>query len=148
MKLAEIAGWTNREPEKTFDEIMVAMGDSLSNVACSDDGEDAEDEDDQDIEQGMLSEDDNPSWVIGTITKTVQQRMERFRQKQMKLDAVTQPGWQDASEYCGERDKTYSPSELVVPAVVQPPTDYDTTAPSPTTCGDLIECLEIVPGIS
>jgi hypothetical protein len=86
MKLAETAGWTNRESEKTFDEIMVAMGDSLSNVACSDDGEDAEDEDDQDIEQDMLSEDDNPSWVMGTITKTAQQCTEWFWHMQMTLE--------------------------------------------------------------
>jgi hypothetical protein len=39
-----------------------------------------------------LSEDDEPGWVMGTITKTVQQHMERFRQKQMKIDELTQTG--------------------------------------------------------
>jgi hypothetical protein len=32
----------------------------------------------------------------------VQQRMERFQQKQMKLDKLTQPGWEDAADYFRE----------------------------------------------
>ena len=79
MTQAEIAGLTSREPEKTFEEMLVAIGDSLSDLASSDDGEDGEEEDDEETEQGNLSEDDEPGWVMGTITKTVQQRMERFR---------------------------------------------------------------------
>jgi hypothetical protein len=107
MRQAEIAGLTSREPEKTFEEMLVAIGDSLSDLASSDDGEDGEEEDDEETEQGNLSEDDEPGWVMGTITKTVQQRMERFRQKQMKLDELTQPGWEDAADYFRERDKRY-----------------------------------------
>jgi len=34
-----IAGLTSREPEKTFEEMLVAIGDSLSHLASSDDGE-------------------------------------------------------------------------------------------------------------
>jgi len=92
MKHAEIAGLTYREPKETFEEMLVAIGDSLSDLASSDDGKDGEDEDDEETEQGELSEDDEPSWVMGTIIKTVQQRTERFRQKQMKLDELNQPG--------------------------------------------------------
>jgi hypothetical protein len=99
MTQAEIAGLTSRKPEKTIEEMLVAIGDSLSDRASSDDGEDAEEEDDEETEQGNLSEDDEPSWVMGTITKTVQQRRERFRQKQMKLDELTQPGLEDAADY-------------------------------------------------
>ena len=84
--------------------MLVAIGDSLSDLASSDDGEDGEDDDDEETEQGKLSEDDEPGWVMGTITKTVQQRMERFRQKPMKLDELTQPGWEDAADYFRERD--------------------------------------------
>jgi hypothetical protein len=80
---AEIVGLTSREAEKTVEEMLVAIGDSLSDLASSDDGEDGEEEVDKETEQGNLSEDDEPGWVMGTITKTVQQRMERFRQKQM-----------------------------------------------------------------
>jgi len=61
-------GLTKGEPEKTFQEMMVAIGDSLSDLASSDDGEDEEDEDDEETEQGQLSEDDEPGWVMGTIT--------------------------------------------------------------------------------
>jgi len=86
---AEIAGLTCREPEKTFEEMLVAIGDSLSDLASPDDG------DDEETEQGKLSEEDEPGWVMGTIAKTVQQCMQRFRQKQMKLDELTQPGWED-----------------------------------------------------
>jgi len=66
--------------------MLVAIRDSLSDLASSDDGEDGEDEDDEETELGKLSEDDEPGWVMGTITETVEQRMERFRPTQMKLD--------------------------------------------------------------
>jgi len=147
MTHAEIAGLTPREPEKTFEEMMAAIGDSLSDLASSDDGEDGEDEDEE-TELGKLSEDDEPGWVMGTISKMVQQRMESFRQKQMKLDELTQPGWEDAADYFRERDKKYGTAELRVPVVVQPQTDDDPSAPPPTTFGELMERLDIVPGIS
>jgi len=107
---AENVGLTNGEPEKTFpektfQEMMVAIGDSLSDLASSDNGEDGEDEDYKQTEQGQLSEDDEPSRVMGTITKTMQQRPERFRQKQMTLNELTQLGWEDAADYFYERDK-------------------------------------------
>jgi len=149
MKHAEIVGLMYREPEKMFEKILVAIRDSLSDLASSDDGEDGEDEDDEETEQGKLSEDDKPGWVMGTITKTVQQRMVRFRQKQMKLDELTQPGWQDAADYFRKGDKKYGTFELRVPAVVQPQTNDDAPAPPPTTFGELsMECVDIVPGIS
>ena len=138
----------SREPEKTFEEMLVAIGDSLSDLASSDDGEDGEEEDDEETEQGNLSEDDEPGWVMGTITKMVQQRIQRFRQKQMKLAELTEPGWEDAADYFRERDKKYSTTELRVPVVVQPQTMDDAPAPPPATFGELMESLDIVPGIS
>jgi hypothetical protein len=39
---------------------------------------------------------------MGAITKTVQQHMERFRQKQMNLDELTQPGWETVADYISE----------------------------------------------
>ena len=125
-----------------------AIGDSLSHLASSDDGEDGEDEAHEEAEQGKLSKDDEPSWVMGTITKTIQQCTERFRQKEMKLDDLTQPGWEDAADYFGERDKQHSTSELRVPAVIQLQTDDYAAAPSETTFGELLMSLELVPGIS
>jgi len=70
MKHAEIAGVMNRVLEKTFEEVMAAVRDSLSDLATSDDGEDGEDEKEE-TEQGKLSEDDDPGWVMRKITKTV-----------------------------------------------------------------------------
>jgi hypothetical protein len=88
-----------------FEEMLVAFWDCLSDLGSPDDGEDGEDEPDEETQQGKLSEDDKPGWVMGWITKTVQQRVERFRQKQMKLDKFTQPWWEDAADYFRERDK-------------------------------------------
>jgi len=142
MTRAEIAGLMSSEPEKTFEEILVSLGDSLSDLASSDDGENGEDEDDVETEQGNLGEDDEPGWVMGTITKTVQQRMERFRQKQMKLDELTQPGWEDALDYFLELDKKYGTTELRVPAIIQQQTNDD--APSAKcilVTGSLQDCL-------
>jgi hypothetical protein len=95
-----------------------------------------------------LSEDEEPGWVMGTITKTVQQCMERFCHKQMKIDKLTQPGWEDAADYFRERDKKYGTTEFRVPAVIQPQTNDDALAPPPATFGELMECLDIVPRIS
>jgi len=78
---------------------VVAIGDSLSHIVFSNEGEDGEEENDEETEQGKLSKDDEPSWVMSTIYKTVQHRMERFQKKQMKIDKLTQPGWGDAADY-------------------------------------------------
>ena len=147
MTHAEIAGLTPREPEKTSEQIMAAIGESLSDLASSDDGEGGEDEDEETV-LGKLSEDDETGWVMYTISKTVLQRMESFRQKQMKLDRLSPPGWEDAPDYVHERDKKYGTAKLRVQVVVQPQTDGEASAPPPTTFGDLMERLDIVPGIS
>jgi len=52
MTHAEITRLTSREPKMTIEEMLVAIGDSLSDLACSEDGEDGEDEDDEETEQG------------------------------------------------------------------------------------------------
>jgi hypothetical protein len=127
--------------------MMAALRDTLSDLASSDDGEDGEDEDDE-TEQGKLSEDDEPGWGLGTISKTVQQCMECFRLKQMKLDELTLPGWGVAADYFRTRDKKYGTADFRVPVIVQPQTDDDASAPPPTIFGDLLERLDIVPGIS
>jgi hypothetical protein len=66
----------------TLDELLNAIGDSLNNLASSEDDEDGEDQDDdeEDTEHGKLklSEDDKPGLVMGTISKTVQHRVESF----------------------------------------------------------------------
>jgi len=79
---------TTTKPEITFDEVLNAIGDSLSDLASSGDEEDGEDEDDdeQDTGPGNLSEDNEPGWVIRTMSKAVHHRMESFRQKQIRLN--------------------------------------------------------------
>jgi hypothetical protein len=47
---------------------------------------------------------------MGTVSNTEQQRMESFQEKQMKLDKLTQPGWEDAVDYFRERDQKYGTS--------------------------------------
>jgi len=97
-RIAEYNGLTNREPKKSCQEMIVAIGDSLSDFESSNDGEDGDDEDDEVTQQGQLSEDEEPGWVMGTITKRGQLRMERFRQQQMMLDELTQRGWEDPAD--------------------------------------------------
>jgi len=69
--------------------MMVAIGESVSYLASSDDGEEGENEDAEEEEQGWLSKDDEPGWVMSTILETTQQRMERFPHPEMKVDELT-----------------------------------------------------------
>jgi len=69
MSKVENSALMTREPEKMFQEIMVAIGDSLGDLASSRNGVDWEDEDDQETQLGKLSEDNKPRWVMGTIIK-------------------------------------------------------------------------------
>jgi len=125
-----------------------AIGDSLSNLASSDNEEDGEhqDDDEEDSAGGKLSEDDEPGWVMGTISQTVQYRMERFRQKQMKHSEVTQPCWGDTADCFRESDKKYGMTEWNVPAVIQPQTADESASTAPTAFGEGMETLDGVPG--
>jgi hypothetical protein len=89
MMHAELVGLRSRMPEKTFEETLVTIGDSLSHLPSSKDGDDGEDEDDEDTKYGKLSEDDEPGWVMAIFSTTVQQPMEMFRKKQMKFNELT-----------------------------------------------------------
>ena len=147
MRNVEKAGSTTTKHETTIKEMLNPVGDSVSVLGSSEDEEDEEDEDDdeENPELGKLSEDDEPGWEMGTISKTVQRRMESFWQKQMRLDQLTQPGWVDAADYFPERDMMYRTTDLKVPAVVKPQTDATATTPSLTTFGELMQVLDIVP---
>jgi len=146
----EKARSTTTKPETTFKEMLNAIGDSLSDLASSKDVEVGEDDDDdeEDTELAMLNEDDEPGWVMGTISRMVQPRMESIRQRQMTLDKLAQPGLGDAANYFCERDMKYGTTELKVPAVVKPQTDTTAAKPSLTTFGELMQVLDIVPGQS
>jgi hypothetical protein len=60
--------------------MIVAIRDNLSDHASFNDGKGGDDEDDEEPGQGKMSEDDEPHWVIGTVTKTVLRCKNRFRQ--------------------------------------------------------------------
>jgi len=98
-----------------------AIGDSLSDLASSDNGEGREDDDDDEagLELGKLNKVDEPGWVMGTISEMVQHHMGRFWQKQMKLNEWSQRSWRDAVDNFGETDKKYGTTELKVPAVIR-----------------------------
>jgi len=82
-----------------------AIANSQSDLASSDDMEDGIDknDDDADPELGKLSKDDEPGQVIATITKTVQNHMLSFWQKQIALDEPTQTEWWDMAVEFPER---------------------------------------------
>jgi len=132
----------------TSQEIIASIGDSLSDVASSDNGEDGEDEYDGEAEQGKPSEDDEPCWVKVTICKTVPQRMKMFQQNQMNIDNLSQLGWGDAADYFRARDTMNCTSEMRVRAVVKSQTNNDAAAPGPKTFRQHMEYVDIVPGIS
>jgi len=150
MRTAENGCATTGKPETMFEEMSNAIGDSLSDLASSDaeqDGEDEED-DEENTELSKLSDDDEPGWVMGTITEPVQHRMESIRQKQMRLDELTQPGWGDAANYFREEDMRYGTAELNVLAVFKPQIDTTTATQSPITVGEHMQTPEIVRGQS
>jgi hypothetical protein len=122
----------------------------LRDLAGSNDEEDGEDEnnDKEDSELGKLSEDDKPSWVMGTKSNNIQHRVERFQQKQMTRDKLTQPGWGDTADYFCEGDKMYSTAELRVSADVKLQTDQDVAAPAITPFEEGMECTGVVSGRS
>jgi hypothetical protein len=146
----EMGRSTTTKSEITFEERLNAIGDSLSDLASSEDEEDGEDEDydEEDMGHRMLSKDGEPGWVMGKISKMVQHRMEGFRQKQLRLDELTQPGWRNAADYFLERDMKYGTTELKVPAVGKHHADSTAATPSRTTIGELLKALDIVPGQS
>jgi hypothetical protein len=51
---------------------------------------------------------------MGTISTTVQHRKERIRQKQVRLDELTQRGSGDPADYFHDRDIMYRLTELKV----------------------------------
>jgi len=138
MTTAESAGATTTKPETMFEVMLNAIRDSLSNLASSDNEQDGEDEEDdeEDTELGKLCDQDEPGWVMGTISKTVQHHMESFRQKQMRLDELTQLGWGVTANYFCERDMHSGTAELMVPAIFKHQIDTTAATPSPTSFGE------------
>jgi hypothetical protein len=141
---------TSTKSEIPFEEMLIAIGDSLSDLESSEDEEDADDEDDdeEDTGHGNVSYDDEPGWVMSTISKTGQHSIESLLQKKLMLDELTQLGLREAADYFCERDTMYGTTELKVLAVGKPQADSTAATPSPTTFGELMQDIDIVPGQS
>jgi len=57
-----------------------------------------------------------------------------------------QPGWWDVTDCFREKDLKDGTTELKVPAVVKPQTEMTAARLSPTTFGELMQALNIIPG--
>ena len=85
---------------------------------------------------------------MGTISNTVQHRIDSCWQKQMKFDELMQLECGDVADcFCKTKIKYWMP-KLMVPAIAKPQTDMTAATPLLTTFGELMETLDIVPGIS
>jgi len=146
MRHAENTGLTTWKPEKTLEDMFQAIADSLSNLSGSDDEEVGEDEadDEEDTELSKLGKDDGHGWVMGTISKTVQQCMKCFLQQQMNVDKLTKPGCGDMAHHFSQRDMKYGTAKLIVPAVIKPQTGTTVATPPPTRFGELMQTLDMV----
>lgn len=100
MRNAGKAGLTTRKPEIPSEEMLNAIGHSLSDLASPNNRVVVEDKDDNahDTELGRLSEADEYGYVMGTTCKTVEYRLEPFRQKEICQDALKHPGWGDTAD--------------------------------------------------
>jgi len=68
MRSAEYARLTIREANITFREMINAIEDSLSDLVSSANEEEGEDDEDEETKLGRLSEDNEPCWVVDTIS--------------------------------------------------------------------------------
>jgi len=68
MRNTENAGLTTTKPETSFEQMLNAISDSMSDLATSHDCDEGEDQDnnEEDTQLGKLSEDDKLGWVMST----------------------------------------------------------------------------------
>jgi hypothetical protein len=92
MRYAELAELTTRKTKKKFQDVLNAIGDSLTNRTSSDNAKNPEDVEDNDTHTvlGNLSDDGKPGWVMGRITGPVLQCMVNVLQIQIKLIELLQ----------------------------------------------------------
>jgi len=85
---------TTGKPILTYETKLNAIGDSLGDLASSEDEKVGVDKDDDeyDTELSKLSEDDEPGWVMGIVSEMIQHGLESFWEKQMMLDDLTRLG--------------------------------------------------------
>jgi len=82
---------------------------------------------------------------MGTISKTVQHRMESVWQWQIRLDELTQLGQGKAADYVNDRVMKYGTAQLQDSTVVKPQTDKTAAAQSRTTLGEDMQTPDVVP---
>jgi hypothetical protein len=135
-----------RKSTETFEEILNAIQESLCNIASSNDKKNGEEieHDEKDSALGKLSEDDKPSWVMGTASNTMQQPRESFRQNQMRYEKLTQPGLRKLADNIHGRDTMNCMTELNIPAVILPKAVNITATPAPTEVWERIETPDII----
>ena len=138
MRNSDNAELTTGAPQNTNQEMIVAIGDCLSNLSSSDNKNDQEDQEEIHTELGKLSDVDTPSWVISTIFKTVQQCMERCWQMPMILHELIHLGCGDTADYIHEWDKKYRTAKLRVWALVNQLIDDVSPTPARTRFGELM----------
>jgi len=144
MRKAENAGLISRGPENNILEMMVAIRGNLIDFASSDTEEDGNEDDNEDTKLGKLGEDNKPGLVMGTISKTVQQRSERFRQIYIEHDQLTRLVWGNTANYFRERDSECGTTYWSIPAAIEPQTDDVVATPAPTAFEEQIEWLDII----
>jgi len=125
-----------------------AIRDSLSDRAKCNNEEDGEHDefDEKNTGPDKLSEEDDPLWVMGAISKSVLLGMERFWPRLIKFDDLAKPGSGDTAYYFHERNSKYRTAELEVAAVGKPQTETDAATSAVTTFAELVETLDIFPG--
>lgn len=82
---------------------------------------------------------------MGTISETVQHRMERAQQKPTKLDELTKPGWGDVSDYNYQKQIKYRMPKCKVPAAFQAELQEDSASSTRTAFGERMETLDSLP---
>jgi hypothetical protein len=89
MTTAESVGGTTRKPDIMCEEMLNAIGDSLSDLATSDNEQDGEDQEDEEADTKLCKlSDDKSGWAMGKIFKKVQHHTESVWQMQMRLDEL------------------------------------------------------------
>jgi hypothetical protein len=104
----------------TFEVMMEAIRDSVDDVTTSDEEDDHYDNisDGQDYDDAKLSDDDAPGWVVGTINKSVQERLETVPMKRIKLQELTTLAWAEAEADFTIRNRKYGTTKLKILTVV------------------------------
>lgn len=113
-RYAEIKVFKTQWLEESFKERPNTLGDNLNSFPTFGNDKDVEDEDSDDEESnlGKLSEDNEPSWVVGTTCKTVRHCIESFWQTQMRLHKLTHSEQGDTVDNFNVRSIMYGTTEL------------------------------------